>query len=134
MTRWLTHGILVALFVTAISCSGGPKRVRVAGKVSYDGKSVDEGWITFHPADNSSKDEGAEIKGGHFAFTCTPGRKIVRVIGQRDIKGTSNPMRNGEPDKEEYIPEVYNTKSTLSVDVPESDKDDFDFALEKARK
>jgi len=29
---------------------------------------------------------------------------------------------------------VYNTKSTLSVDVPESDKDDFDFALEKARK
>src|SRR5260370_12665090 len=116
MTRWLTLGMLVALLVTTASCSGGPKRVRVAGTVSYDGKTVDEGWITFHPADNSTKDEGAEIKGGRFSFTATPGRKIVRVIGQRDIKRTSNPMRNNEPDKEEYIPDVYNSKSTLTAD------------------
>ena len=126
--------LTTALMLAAVGCSSGPKKVAVAGSVSYDGKSVEDGRILFLPAEGVGAPEGGPITDGRFSCQVTPGRKRIEITGFRDIKGTANPMRNGLPDREDYIPEDFNTKSTLTEEVPEKGKADFEFTLQKSKK
>jgi hypothetical protein len=52
----------------------------VTGDVTYDGKPVEYGSITFTPADGKGQAAGAVIEKGHYtAAKVPPGSKVVRI-------------------------------------------------------
>jgi hypothetical protein len=115
--------VLVPAIVLAGGC-GGLKRVPVKGKVTYDGKPVEEGEITFIP---QSKDvgpaSGSHIKDGNYECSgkgaVLVGKCKVQITGTRVAKVKQDPNLPFVP-KDQYIPEKYNKKTTLEFDVPES--------------
>ena len=50
----------------------GSSLATVSGTVTYDGKPVEDGYITFTPADGKGKDGGGPIKNGHYRVTELP--------------------------------------------------------------
>lgn len=69
------------VLVTLSGCgrSGG---VTVSGTVTFDGRPVEEGYITLSPADGKGPSAGGPIKEGKFSISgVLPGEKIVSVTG-----------------------------------------------------
>jgi hypothetical protein len=122
----------VALLSLAVlfGCGGdvGPEKHDVSGTVSYDGQAVAEGQITFIPEDTSVGGEGGEIKDGRYAAKARAGKNKVEIWATRVVPGKKGPM--GEDLVEPYIPEKYNDKTTLSVEVG-SGKTEHNFDLPK---
>jgi len=74
------------ILVTAPGCakSGG---VTVSGTVTFDGRPVEEGYITLSPADGKGPSAGGPIKEGKFSISgVLPGEKIVSVTGGGKIE------------------------------------------------
>jgi hypothetical protein len=87
--RMFTACLLVA--TTAALLSGcGQSLANVSGTVTYDGKPVDDGYITFTPTDGKGKDVGGPIAGGRYTVKeMPPGRKLVKVIAVRKVNFAS---------------------------------------------
>lgn len=83
-------GVFLALASVALlmtGCGGGSQGVTVSGTVTYDGKPVPQGSITFAPADGKGASVGGEIRNGQFTVTgVPPGEKIVSVTGGEPIQ------------------------------------------------
>lgn len=78
----LLAGVAAALFIPGC----GAATARVTGEVTYDGRPVAAGYVTFTPADGRGADAGAEIKDGTYTLTgLTPGLKVVKVIASRTM-------------------------------------------------
>ncbi|MBN1911319.1 MAG: hypothetical protein JW818_16370 [Pirellulales bacterium] len=129
--------IVVAVVVAAIcpGCSEG--RYPVQGAVTFDGKPIDEGTITFEPADGQGPTTGARIVAGKYELTgdsaAWPGKKTVRIIAVRktgrkvrDEFSASGAMID---EVQRYIPDIYNTNSTLSCEVTPDGLNQIDFHL-----
>src|SRR5436309_8338758 len=74
----------------------GSSAASVSGEVSYDGKPVEDGYITFTPADGKGKDGGGPIKHGRYHVVGLPaGPKVVKVIGLKKVSfaSTSDEMQ-----------------------------------------
>jgi hypothetical protein len=68
----------------------GPSAASVFGEVTYDGKPVEDGYITFTPADGKGKDAGGPIASGRYRITeLPPGPKVVKVIGVKKVNFAS---------------------------------------------
>ena len=112
---------------------GGDGLVEVRGKVTFDGRPVEQGTISFLPTDGKGPTAGALIENGRYTVRAAPGKKKVeiegyRVIGQQHVfpDDPSSPL----VDKTEpIVPEKYNTHTTLTFDVKQS-VDDADFDLQ----
>ncbi|HEY1187285.1 MAG TPA: hypothetical protein VGE74_06485, partial [Gemmata sp.] len=62
----------VAAFAAAVAlvgCSDEPQFVDVSGTVSYEGKPVEDGAVTFVPTDGKGQTAGGTIKDGHYTAT-----------------------------------------------------------------
>lgn len=69
-----------ALLLALTGC-GGPKGV--SGTVTYDGKDVEKGFITFFPADGVGNTAGAKIVQGRYTIAdLAPGRKKALVTAE----------------------------------------------------
>lgn len=123
--------MLVAVSALTIGCSSGDAdRGTITGNVTYQGEPVNDGQIVFSLADNSAT-EGAQIVDGQFESKAPIGDCIVRITGQRVVKGevdTSNPGEEGVV-YETYIPVQYNDNSDLKFTVT-SGSQEKDFTLE----
>jgi hypothetical protein len=77
MRRVLAVGVaLVGLFAAGCGTDAGS----VTGEVTYDGKLVENGFITFTPADGKGKMVGAPITNGrYYAEKIPPGSKIAKI-------------------------------------------------------
>lgn len=126
------------LFSTAliIGCGGddaGPPTVSVSGMITLDGTPVPEGEVIFRSADGGGgRADAAQIKDGEFAMESTLGKKKVEIRAMRPVAGVeTTQLETGEGGGavEQYIPEQYNDKSTLSADVSESGETEFKFEL-----
>lgn len=114
----------VCLLLVCAGCGGG--RVAVEGSVTFDGKPVESGTISFEPADGQGATAGGPIEGGRYALSgdsaVAPGKKIVRI---RAVRKTGRKIESGPPsppgtmveETESYIPAQYNTQSTLGCEV-----------------
>jgi hypothetical protein len=132
--------ILVAAAVLA-NCTGcGNGRSPVGGKVTFDGKPVEQGAIVLEPADGHGPTTGGTILDGKYELAGKaaplPGKKKVRITATRKTgrKVASGPLRNTMVDEiESYIPEIYNIDSTLTCEVsPDGSKTiNFDLKPEK---
>src|SRR5262245_23236402 len=117
---WFAVLLVMGLLLTSVGC--GDVKVRVRGTVTFAGKPVDRGVISFDPADGKGSNTGGEIVDGQFdlsgAAAATPGKKIVRI---RAFRPSGRKIESGPPappgtlvdEIEAYIPPSYNDHSTL---------------------
>jgi len=95
-----------------------------------DGAPVPDGDVIFLDAANSAAPYAGKIQDGKFEFESTEGKKRVEIRASRMKKlpkGQEGAMGETEAPVE-YIPEKYNSASTLTADVT-SGESEFDFPL-----
>lgn len=116
MSRLFAAAALAGLFAVVSGCGpSGPKMLDVTGTVKYDGKDVTEGDIAFYPADKNVGPEGGKIKDGKYTMKVKEGKNTVKITAIHTVPGKKGPM--GEDAVEQYIPDKYNEKTTLTADV-----------------
>ncbi|MFM8272040.1 MAG: hypothetical protein ACKODX_06855 [Gemmata sp.] len=79
MTRAAIAALALGAALSAPGCSDSPTAT-VTGAVSYDGKPVKSGHVTFTPTDGKGPTAGALITDGKYTATnVPPGPKTVKV-------------------------------------------------------
>lgn len=121
----LAAGLTAAVLVVGCGPSG-PKTYEVSGFVKYDGQDVAEGEVIFTAPNGGA--EGGTIKGGRYTVKAREGKNKVEIKASKVIPGKKGGM--GEEWVEQYIPEKYNDKTTLTAEVG-SGKTSHDFDLKK---
>jgi hypothetical protein len=127
-SAYLSLGLLLLL-----GCSSGPRMYKVAGTVTLDGRPLPDGDVLFVPLDKSLSPEAGKIKDGRFEFQAKEGKKRVEVSASRILPGGARGA-GGEPVPEEYLPDRYNSASTLTAEVTRGGPNQFDFKLEGKKK
>lgn len=125
------------LCVLAIAFCVGCRRddlIPIRGAVTYNQKPVAKGTVMFQPADGQGPTAAAIIKDGTYSTKVAVGKKQVliegfNVLGQRHYipNDPKSPMVDIQ---EQYLPERYNAKSTLTREIT-SDANTYDFTLDK---
>ncbi len=115
-------GVFVAVAVLVAGCSGGPEFGDVSGTVSYDGKPVEDGSITFTPTDGKGQGGGGTIKDGKYTAKVSLGTMKVnisgsKVVGKKKVYNTPNSPEM--PITEEILPNKYSdrNKTELTFEV-----------------
>lgn len=107
---------------------GSTAPVPVNGTVTWNGQPVADGNIVFKPTDGTIDEQSGSITNGEFTVQVTPGKKRIEIYGMRQAVGQTNDAMRSAP-RENYIPERYNTKSTLSEEVRAKGENRFTFNL-----
>lgn len=104
-----------------VGCGGdGIERVALSGKVSFQGKPVEDGFIHFEPTGQGIK-SGARILNGEYKATgvgaIPVGKYQVRIEW---LKEDPSKQVDGMPvpPQVNLIPPKYSTESELTIDVP----------------
>jgi hypothetical protein len=121
-------GLLVAL---AVGCGRGDGFVASTGSVAFDGAPVATGAVSFHPLEQGTAPQGAQIVSGRFRIRTLPGRYRVEIVAGRPQAGGVE-LTPGMPRLEQYIPERYNAASVLEADVTPRGRNVFTFDLSSA--
>lgn len=127
---------LAALGFLMVSAGCGEETVGVRGRITLDQKPIEKGAISFEPADGNGTTSGAEILDGEYEMIgkarITPGTKVVRIRATRKT-GRMIPKMPGSSEMvaedKEYIPEHYNNRTTLRVEVVPGKVNEVDFEL-----
>jgi hypothetical protein len=119
--------LLVVLLLAFFGCDSGPSLYEIKGKVSFDGVPVAKGDITLRPEKTTTAPQGALIKDGSFQMKASEGKYKVEIISTRVVPGKKGPM--GEDAIEEFIPQKYNTKTTLGAEVNTTGNNELIFEL-----
>lgn len=117
-------GLLLAV---AGGCGGGSRSVPVEGRVTFDGRPIEEGTILFRSPSGPVMPASGPIEDGRYTVLVTPGPKIVEVMAARTT-GSPDPLMQVRP-RQQYIPDRYNIRSTLTAEVKADGPNSFDFAL-----
>lgn len=143
----------VALSTMSVGCGGGdtgPARAAVEGVVTLDGQKLKEGVVRFIPSakgKNLAPATMAAVKDGLFQLPRSEGP----VVGTHRVEIESTGHFGFEIDDEAAyaksfqenkgkalppspIPEIYNSKSTLSAEVKASGENKFEFPLQAVSK
>jgi hypothetical protein len=103
------------VLVLCVGCSSGTVTYSTSGTVTLDGVPVSKGHITFYPADKSGDASSGKIEDGKYSLKTSAGAKRVEIIANRPVPAKTDAL--GMPLVEQYIPEKYNTKSTITIEV-----------------
>jgi hypothetical protein len=113
--------LLSALAVlTLVGCGpAGPRKIKVSGTVTLDGSPLADGNVVFIPLDPALGAAGGQITTGDFTIETYPGPHRVEVYADNK---ESRPIGPDDPPELAFvltslIPERYNKKSALTVDV-----------------
>lgn len=121
-----------------LGCGHGSRldRVVVSGKVSYQGKPVSEGMITFVPIkDTKGPASSAIIQDSLYQVVAAggvpTGTHRVEIQAFRPLANRSNhpPFLQDREPREQYLPEKYNRQSTLEATVTTESVQTQDFDL-----
>lgn len=142
---FLPRNIVWLVLVLMASGCGSSTDVRlapVAGKVTLDGKPVQQGYIQFMPNGGQGSPGGGKIQDGAYAISqqdgLLPGKYSVIITSFSEAEPAAQ-GRNPDDEYEEapvtqareLIPEKYNIATTLVVEIKGSGKNEHDFALTK---
>jgi hypothetical protein len=114
----------------------GPERFAIGGAVTLDGQPLPDGSIDFTPDESTP---GPTVSGiiefgryeipadrgpiaGSYSVSITADRPTGKKV-RADILGSATTDQT-----EQYLPEIYNGKTTLRADI-NADRDDLDFPL-----
>ncbi len=134
-----TRNKKVAVCATAfllLGCGSSGTGVYVTGTVTFDGNPVETGQIAFEPQQVGVMAVAMIVNGSYQLpreRPLTPGRYLVRITADRSTGKMldSNPRSQEDQPAEEmeqFIPEKYNLRSQLYVDV-DTTRDKHDFIL-----
>ena len=134
---------LLASLVLVFSLSGCGEesgRFAISGNVSYDGQPITKGNIGFISTESdTTKSAGTDIVDGHYEIPRNEGPlkgSFMVVIYAERPSGRKLQADEGSTETveqiEQYIPGVYNDRSTLTVEIT-GDRDDLHFDLEKQK-
>ena len=121
-----TAGLTVAIL--CCGCSQDPKLFPVSGTVTFDGAPMPDGDILFIPVDPSLGPEPGTIKDGKYTLQAREGKKRVEIRASKILPGGAKGA-GGEPVPEDYLPQKYNSESTLTAEVKSSGENKADFPL-----
>jgi hypothetical protein len=123
------------VLLAAAGCGGGATEVR--GKVAFKGKPVENGTISFEPADGKGPTAGGPIADGGYRLTgqnsVSSGAKVVRIqaFGPSGRRIPAAPGSKVLVDElKQLIPAKYNSRSDLKATVEAGKVNTIDFALE----
>lgn len=110
--------LALVLVPVCIGCGApDPLSAQVSGSVSYDGQALENGIITFRPADGQGPTAGDAITAGKYSVKMMPGEKIVeisasKIVGEEKVYADmpDSPMR---PKTVALVPDKYNIQSEL---------------------
>jgi len=112
---WVVLGLIAG-------CDGGSSDLGdISGAVTYDGKPVEDGAISFIPMDGKSPTAGGTIKDGKYTATKVPvgttkvSITAVKIVGKK--KAYDAPDSPEIPITESLIPARYNHASELRYGV-----------------
>lgn len=133
--------LILLISCSAIGCRDTSGRLAVSGKVTYDGQPVTNGSIGLLTSDISSgKSVGADIVDGQYEIPRDEGPlagSYKVVISAERPSGRELEADEGSTEMidqlVQYIPEIYNARSTLTVEIS-GDRDDLNFELEKPKR
>jgi len=129
-------GMLFASVLALTSGCGSGNIAAVNGTVMLDGEPVDGGLIIFQP--NEGQTAGAPIVNGKYSIAREPGAAVgvnqvkitwLRNTGKKWSPPPPVPAGTLVDEQKEAIPEIYNKKSTLSVELRRG-RNEKDFHLE----
>jgi hypothetical protein len=134
------HRLIVVLVVACLAlssgCGGGSGRRPLGGQVSFQGRPVEQGSITFlATGDRPGPVAGALIRDGRYDIPAAQGLlpDTYRVAISWPRPGaalTPEQIAAGaSPQAEEQIPPKFNTETTLTAEVKTSGSNQFDFEL-----
>ncbi|MBN2296157.1 MAG: hypothetical protein JXM70_27245 [Pirellulales bacterium] len=127
--------VIFALLPLAVGCDDGMDRVKMSGKVIYDGKPVQDGMIRFMPKPGTERPLTIEpIKNGLYNTNTSGG--VPSGSYKVDIRSFNPddpiPMGPGEPERRQLLPAKYNNRTELEITLkPGQKKLEHDFILEK---
>ena len=131
-------------------CGGGDGGVAVSGAVSHEGTPLDEGTIQFIPTGKGDgRAAGGAIVAGRYSIPRKggpfPGTYRVEISAYREARPQTEEELGGalfgrpasemglsETElmvRENYIPDRYNTETTLSATIPDQGSYEQDFEL-----
>ena len=132
--------LLFCCFIVTVGCSKD-SRLSVSGNVVFDGIPIKEGSIAFMPVGQEGGSGGSGlITDGKYDVLVSQGKMMVQIYAERDPTpqeiqerernpmGSSSMMPGSAPLKVQFIPEKYNTVSTLRADIQKTEKN-LDFTL-----
>lgn len=115
--------------ITLCGCGGGqsgPAKYQVTGQVTFDQKPVAEGVIILYPTEKGLDADSGPIQNGKYSLSAKPGSKRVEIMASRKAE---KQIIKGKDEIEQYIPPMYNQKSTLTADIKPNNSNKFDFDL-----
>lgn len=133
---WPRRWILLFIGVMAANGCLPANRIRSTGTVRFDGHPVETGAVVFQPVGSGGTPAGGLIRSGSFSLEGPAGRQRVEIRGTRAVDQSrlprTMPRFEGMPVHEDFIPSVYNTASTLEVEVTPDGPNVFTFDLPAA--
>lgn len=142
LTRILLTNSLVLLLAAAVvglaGCGLGAAGTAVTGSVTLDGEPLESGRIVFEPQ-GAGKMAIGTIAQGTYQIAAdqapTPGTYLIRITAERPTgKNTAVVSRSLEDQApaeqyEQYLPAKYNSRSELTLQIPQDSTGKHDFAL-----
>ncbi|MGL4550490.1 MAG: hypothetical protein ACRC33_04835 [Gemmataceae bacterium] len=129
--RILSLAFLVAVLA---GCGGppAPTTVKVSGKLSYDGKPVDKGSVSFLPLSGGQPPDVLTVVGGMFEGDVTVGKKKLEFYSFVPGKAPPKDTPGGDgPITMNILPAQYNSESKEAKDITAPGPHSFDFNLAK---
>ena len=123
--------MLLVMVLVAAGCSEN-SAARVSGEVTLDDQPLENGAISFVPADGKGPSSEGVIVGGRYTVEVTPGSKRVEIRGFKSLG--KRPYDAADPNSplveihEPIVPEKYNVASSLQMNIDGS-QGDANFAL-----
>lgn len=135
--RYFSLTAIILVSAIGFGCGGGgeegPALFPVKGTVTFDNTPIETGRIQFRKADSIGKAYSAEIINGAYQLEVEAGKMKVEVTASRIVPGKfsepASPDEEPQPLGEMYIPEQYNTKTTLEAEVKAGDTNEIPFNL-----
>jgi hypothetical protein len=128
--RVIRLAAVCGLLAAVIAGCGGPSRAVVTGTVTYQGKAISKGAISFLPCEGTvAAATIAEIVDGKYKVDSLGGLPVgvyqAQIVAYRPYSGAGrnviiDPLNSGIRDLEQYIPKQYNVKTELKVTVEPS--------------
>lgn len=131
--RCLRAGWAACCLLFLAGC-GGPQTYPVRGTVTFDGKTVPTGWVTFVSDDGTSRINGAIAADGTYDLRAEPGTYLVAIGAPRQFPAGTKPedtFRMTLPPP--YVPPAFNVaeRSGLKA-IVEGKENKIDFPLRAA--
>jgi len=119
--------------VILAGCGGdtGPRKVSVAGTVTFNGEPLESGEIVLRATSGGDPAGAGQISAGKFECKVTPGSKTVSITAWKEESGPAEGLETGEAGgvSEQYLPATYNDETTLTAEIGDDGNSDLVFEL-----